>query len=160
MVTETGPSPRRRFEKLGWALLAVTGLPFLLFGVTALLFGLSLSDFPVGLPGGPDAVRSTTSLTWDEVVSQEAAAMTLLRGVSRVAGLAFLGFGILVIVVASVPYRRGERWAWFVLWAVPAFMVGLLIHELVGDFVHMPAMLLALSVAGLVLPYRVFFPSH
>ena len=141
-------------------LLGLTGLPFLVFGTGALLFGLSLSDSPVGLPGGPDAVGSTTGFAWVEIVAEQATAMTLLRGVSRVAGLAFLGFGLLVTAMVAVPYRRGERWAWCVLWAVPAFMVGLLIHELEGGFVQMPATLLALSLAGLLLPYRVFFPHR
>lgn len=159
MVTDI-ESSTRRFERLGWALLCLTGVPFLIFGTTALLFGLSASDFPVGLPGGPDGVSSTTGVTWDEVVSEQATAMTLLRGVSRVAGLAFLGYGVLVIAVASVPFRRGERWAWFVLWIVPTFMVGLLVHELQGDFFQMPAIFLAMSIAGLVLPYRVFFPKR
>jgi hypothetical protein len=86
--------------------------------------------------------------------------MTLLRGVSRTAGLAFVGFGVLVMVVAVVPYRRGQRWAWLALWVVPVFMIGLLLHELEGDFVQMPAMLLVLSLAGLALPYRVFFPKQ
>lgn len=150
----------RRLERLGGALLCLTGVPFLIFGTSALLFGLSASDFPVGLPGGPDAVSSTTGVTWDEVVSEQATAMTLLRGVSRVAGLAFLGYGVLVIAVASVPFRRGARWAWFVLWTVPTFMLGLLVHELQGGFVHMPAIFLTMSIAGLVLPYRVFFPKR
>lgn len=141
-------------------LLGLTGLPFLVFGTGALLFGLSLSDSPVGLPGGPDAVGSTTGFAWGEIVAEQATAMTLLRGVSRVAGLAFLGFGLLVTAMGAVPYRRGERWAWCVLWVVPASMVGLLIHELEGDFVQMPATLLALSLAGLLLPYRVFFPHR
>lgn len=158
MVTDSGSS-RRRFERLGWVLIALTGLPFLIFGISAMLFGVSLSDFPVGLPGGPEAVSSTTGVTWDEVVSEQPTTMTLLRGVSRVAGLAFLGFGLLVVAVASVPFRRGERWAWFVLWIVPVFMVALLIHELNGGFVEMPVLMLGMSLAGLLLPYRVFFPN-
>ncbi|MFP5253351.1 MAG: hypothetical protein ACLGH4_06105 [Actinomycetes bacterium] len=154
------PGPRRRGERIGWVLLVLAGLPFVLFGVTAVLFGVSASDFPVGLPGGPDAVDSTTGVPWQEVVSGNATAMTLLRGVSRVAGLAFLGFGLLVITVAVVPYRRGERWAWYALWVVPVFMGGLVVHELGGDFVQMPALLLAASLAGLLLPYRAFFPRR
>lgn len=147
-----------RVDGIGWVLLGLAGLPLVFFGGGAVLFGLSGSDFPVGLPGGPDAVAGTTGVPWDEVVSENATAMTLLRGVSRVAGLAFLGFGLLVVAVAAVPYRRGERWAWFALWVVPAFMTGLLVHELEGDFVQMPALLLAISLGGLLLPFRVFFP--
>jgi hypothetical protein len=144
-------------ETSAWVLLIVAALPFLIFGVSALLFGLSLSDFPVALPGGPDAVESLTGMTWDETLRSNPAALTLLRGISRVAGMAFLGFAIFTIVVSSSAYRRGERWAWLTLWTLPAFMFGLLLHEREGGFVQMPAILLVLSLLGLLLPSRRFF---
>jgi hypothetical protein len=98
-------------------------------------------------------------MTWDETLTGNPAAVTLLRGVSRVAGLAFLGFGILTLVVSGFAYRRGERWAWFSLWTLPAFFVGLILHELEGEFMQMPAILLVLSLLGLLLPYRRVFPK-
>jgi hypothetical protein len=149
-----------RLQSLAWILLAITGLPFLMFGVSALLFGLSASDTPVGLPGGPDAVESITGVPWDELVAGDETTVTLLRGVSRVAGPAFLALGILVVTVASIPFRRGRRWAWFALWAVPAFMLGLLLHERAGGFVAMPAILLVMALAGLLLPARTFFAER
>lgn len=142
------------FQRYAWVLLVVAALPFLIFGVSALLFGLSLSDFPVGLPGGPDAVESLTGVSWDETLGSNPAALTLLRGVSRVAGMAFLAFAIFAIVTSSTAYRRGERWAWFTLWTLPAFMFGLLLHERQGGFLQMPATLLVLSLLGLLLPSR------
>lgn len=39
------------FQRYAWVLLVVAALPFLIFGVSALLFGLSLSDFPWVSPG-------------------------------------------------------------------------------------------------------------
>lgn len=149
-----------RLQRLAWIVLAITGLPFVLSGISALLFGLSASDTPVGLPGGPDAVANTTGVPWDEVIEGDETAITLLRGVSRVAGLAFLALGILVVTMASIPFRRGERWAWFALWVVPVFMLGLLLHERKGDFVAMPAILLVLSLAALLLPSRTFFAER
>lgn len=128
-----------------------------MFGATSLLFGLSYSDTPVGLPGGPDAVAGTTGVPWDQVVAEDETAVTLLRGASRVAGLAFLALGVLVVTVASIPFRHGQRWAWLALWVVPCFMFGLLLHEREGDFVAMPAILLVLSLAALLLPSRTFF---
>lgn len=147
-------------QRFAWILLAITGLPFVLFGISALLFGLSASDTPVGLPGGPDAVASTTGVPWDEIIEEDETAVTLLRGVSRVAGLAFLALGILVVTTASIPFRRRQRWAWFALWVVPAFMLGLLLHEREGDFVAMPAILMVLSLAALLLPSRAFFAER
>lgn len=131
--------------------LALTGLPLVVSGIGGLLFGLSISDTPVGLPGGPDAVAETTGVPWEEVVAGDETAMTLLRGVSLIAGLAWLALGILVVTVAGIPFRRGERWAWLALWVVPAFMLGLVLHEREGDFVAMPAIFLVLSLAALLL---------
>lgn len=149
-----------RLQRFAWILLAITGLPFVIFGINALLFGLSSSDTPVGLPGGPDAVASTTGVPWVQVVAEDETAVTLLRGVSRVAGLAFLALGILVVTMASIPFRRGQRWAWLALWVVPAFMFGLLLHERKGDFVAMPAILLVLSLAALLLASRTVFAER
>lgn len=148
------------YERIAWVLLLVVGLPFLLFGVSALLFGLSLSDFPVGIPGGPEAVGALTGQPWEEVLAENAAGVTLLRGVSRMAGLALLGFAVLILLISTTAFRRGERWAWFAMLVVPGFMFGLILHELDGGFVHMPTMFLTVSLAGLLLPIRVFFGSR
>ncbi|MGQ0669149.1 MAG: hypothetical protein ACT4PO_05695 [Actinomycetota bacterium] len=145
------------FERYAWVLLLLVSLPFLIFGISALMFGLSLSDFPVGIPGGPEAVKGLTGTTWNQVFSGNPEAVTLLRGISRVAGLALLGFAVFVIMASSIPFRKGQRWAWFALLVVPGFMTGLLFHELKGGFVQMPAIFLVLSLLGLILPYRMFF---
>lgn len=148
------------YERNAWVLFLVVGLPFPLFGISALLFGLSLSDFPVGLPGGPEAVEALTGHPWERVLAEDATAVTLLRGVSRMAGLALLGLAVLVLLVSTTAFRRGERWSWFALLVVPGFMLGLLLHELDGGFVHTPAIFLTISLAGLLLPIRVFFGSR
>ena len=149
-----------RLQRFAWVLLAISGLPLVIFGIGALLFGLAFSDTPVGLPGGPDAVASTAGVPWGQVVAEDETAVTLLRGVSRVAGLAFLALGVLVMAVASIPFRRGQRWAWFALWVVPGFMLGLVLHERNGDFVAMPVILLVLSIIALLLPSRSFFAAE
>jgi hypothetical protein len=68
-------------------------------------------------------------------------------------GTALVGFNVLALVMAVVPYRRYERWAWFALWLLPL--------QWVSQFVFLPEVtylaLAALTAAGLVLPYRGFF---
>ncbi|MDQ0261489.1 hypothetical protein [Sinomonas atrocyanea] len=39
----------------------------------------------------------------------------------RADGLASIGLGLLGGLVALIPYRRGERWAWIALWFYPVF---------------------------------------
>ena len=38
-------------------------------------------------------------------------------------GIALVGFNILALVMTLIPYRRGERWAWFTLWMLPLLWV-------------------------------------
>jgi hypothetical protein len=68
-------------------------------------------------------------------------------------GTALVSLNILVLVMSLIPYRRGERWAWFTLWMLPLGWV--------PQFVFLPDvsyLLLALfTTGGLVLPYRTFY---
>ena len=45
-------------------------------------------------------------------------------------GTALVGFNVLALVMALVPYRRYERWAWFALWLLPL--------QWVSEFVFLP----------------------
>jgi hypothetical protein len=68
-------------------------------------------------------------------------------------GTALVGFNILALVMALVPYRRYERWAWYTLWLLPL--------QWISQFVFLPQVpylvLAVLTAAGLLLPYRTFF---
>jgi hypothetical protein len=68
-------------------------------------------------------------------------------------GTALVGLNILALVMSLIPYRRGERWAWFTLWMLPLGWV--------SQFVFLPdvsyLVLAFLTTVGLVLPYRRFF---
>src|SRR5215210_4711515 len=68
-------------------------------------------------------------------------------------GTALVGFNILALIISLIPYRRGERWAWFTLWLLPLGWV--------SQFVFLPdasyLVLALLTTVGLLLPYRRFF---
>jgi cell division protein FtsW (lipid II flippase) len=69
-------------------------------------------------------------------------------------GLAWVGFNVFALILALIPYRRGERWAWYTLWMLPLLWLSL--FALAPDL----PLYLALAIvtaAGLVLPYRRFF---
>lgn len=70
-------------------------------------------------------------------------------------GLASIGLGLFGGLIALIPFRRGERWAWSVLWFSPVFWV---VHLVAGrppgkDHVHQ-IVFIVLSTAGLLLPVR------
>ena len=44
-------------------------------------------------------------------------------------GLASIGLGLFGGLIALIPFRRGERWAWSVLWFYPVFWV---VHLVAG----------------------------
>ena len=116
----------RAYEKYGWMILSASAL----LGIVAAV----VTTFP------PLYVFSSS----------------LYEGVYPMMGAlgtALVGFNVLALIVAVVPYRRYERWAWFTLWLLPI--------EWVSQFVFLPQVsylvLAVLTGAGLVLPYRGFF---
>lgn len=90
--------------------------------------------------------KAVTSLTWQQAA---AVAHPVTPYVTRAeAGYAAyeLLFGVLLLVVAAIPLRRGERWAWWCCWLlILAFAA---FGELFG--VHNSADLRAAIVAGLL----------
>jgi hypothetical protein len=64
------------------------------------------------------------------------------------------GMGIFGLAITLTAFRRGERWAWFVLWYYPIFF---LIHVIALGTVLPDLIFLVISVLGLLLPFRRFF---
>ena len=65
-------------------------------------------------------------------------------------------FGLLITTIA---YRRRERWAWFASWYYPVFWTVHLVGGLPPGKEHVHQIVfIVLSLAGLLLPVREFFP--
>ncbi len=73
-------------------------------------------------------------------------------------GVASIGMGLFGILITVIPYRRRERWAWFVLWYYPIFWSAHLLGGLPPgqDHIHQ-VVFIVFSVAGLLLPVNAFF---
>lgn len=78
----------------------------------------------------------------------------------RAVGVASIGMGLFGLLITARAYRRRERWAWFVSWYYPIFWTAHLFGDLPPgkDHVHQ-VVFIALSLAGLLLPVREFFPG-
>lgn len=142
--------PERGYERYAWIIL-------LALGVAAIGFGFNDIFFPE--PSDPPYVQTLTGKTWDDIVAEEPGLAEVIRVMDRAVGLGLLGFGLLMVAIAAVPYRRGERWAWYASWAAPTVLLGFLAITLQGSLWLMFAILLVLALLGLLLPWRKFFPK-
>ena len=117
----------RVYEKYGWMILAVSAV----FGIVA-------------------AVMTTLPpLSWftDPVI-------VMAYSIMGAWGVTWAGFSIIALVLALIPFRRGERWAWFTLWMLP--LLWLALFALAPDL-RLYLALAIVTAAGLILPYRRFF---
>jgi uncharacterized membrane protein HdeD (DUF308 family) len=76
----------------------------------------------------------------------------------RTIGVASIGMGLFGVMIAVIPYRRRERWAWFTLWYYPIFWLA---HFLGGlppgqDHIHQ-IVFIVLSLVGLLISMSDFF---
>ena len=73
----------------------------------------------------------------------------------------FLGFVVTTVLISATSYRKGKKWAWYLLWYVPAFWViaGYLQYASGGQIPLVTIILSPIPVLGLLLPYRKFFPK-
>lgn len=123
----------KAYEKHAWILLFAVGMIILVVGGGDLILGES-----------PDPTPNFTAPSF----------------FVRAVGVVQLGFSILILALAGMPYRRGEKWSWYISWSIPAVLLGLATINRVGGGTVWPIQLVSLLVAllGLLLPYRKFFP--
>lgn len=78
----------------------------------------------------------------------------------RAVGVASIGMGLFGLLITTNAYRSRQRWAWFVSWYYPIFWTLHLVGNLPPgkDHIHQ-VVFIALSLAGLLLPIREFFPG-
>ena len=79
----------------------------------------------------------------------------------RADGLASIGLGLFGGLIAIIPFRRRERWAWCALRFYPVFWTVHLVGGLPPgrDHIHQ-VVFIALSLAGLLLPVRPYFRAR
>lgn len=140
----------KRYEKYAWMII-------FLFGLLAVIASpINLS----GKPPNPPSPEGLTGLTLDEMEAQIPGIRRYVGGISRQLGNFMLAMGVLIMGVAAVPYRKGERWAWYTCWIIPILLAIQIVNSLAtGGFlwqVELAAMFFALM--GLLLPFREFFP--
>ncbi len=128
----------RAYERYGWTILLVSA-------VLGLVAGLTLAFAPLS------------------IMVEPAFAAGNVPGVLRAWGITWVFFDIFALVILFKNFRKGERWAWWVLWLLPLLW---LFHFLFNPSTVQNLVIAAITALGLVLSYRGFFsasadqPSH
>ena len=138
------------YEKYAWIIIFIFGF-------------LAVITAPIILSGkqpNPPSPEAMTGLTLDEMEKQVPGINSYISGISRQLGNFMLAMGVLLMGIAAVPYRKGERWAWYTCWIIPVLLVIQIANSLAtgGRLWQVDFGALIVALAGLLLPFRKFFP--
>ena len=138
------------YEKYAWILLLIVGIVGFMVGSQEMIFGEFVD---------PQVAESLTGKTWEEMASDP-----FIKFVTRAHGLAFLELSVLILGIAGFGYRKGEKWAWYVSWSIPAFLLGAfsLFFTAKGSVWHVQLVLTIVALLGILLSSRArkFFPRE
>ena len=142
------------YEKHAWIIIFVFGL----------LAAISSRGQLLGMSPNPPSAEVTTGLTLDQIAARTPGILDYVASIDRQLGNFMLATGVLVTAIAAVPYRRGDRWAWYTCWIIPI----LIVIQLANSFLSTPGgglgwqldlAFIFVILASLFLPYRKFFPK-
>lgn len=134
-------TPTRTSVKYAW-------IPLFLVTLVILLIAGSGEEGPVAEGSVLHAFTSPPLFT-DEVPD------SILQ--VRLLGTILLGMVVFGLAVILKPFRRGERWAWYVLWYYPVFFV---LHIIAFGTFIIDGVFALVCALSLLVPYRKFFPKQ
>ena len=146
------------YEKYAWVLLFVIGVLILVGGV----------PHSLGINTDPETVERIIGMTLTEFQNSNQGFFDLYMFYFRFGGLSDIGVAFFTMAISLTAYRRGETWAWFAMWFVPAFFIGsaaITMSTITMGTESSLSLLLPITVfavlglLGLLLPVRKFFPG-
>lgn len=134
-----------RVPRASWILLAAVA-------ISTILSGLYVGLTPTG------AQTELSGRTWEEFAAVDPEVAKIYSLDLVLLGMALTAFGILGTIVTFLPYRRGERWAWFALWLIPLLHGGVALRMLSDQYSasYVYLGLSILSLIGVLIPVRRF----
>jgi hypothetical protein len=150
----TAPRVEKAYEKYAWIIISAIGVLTLVGG----------APHALGVNTDPATVESIVGMALSELKASNPRFFNLYDLYFRGGGLSDMGFGFLITVISSTAYRRGERWAWYTLWSVPVFFLGftaitMSVGPSASGLLPYLTLFVILSLLGLLLPFRRFFPK-
>ena len=141
-------------EKYGWLVYLALGLLWLVVGLYQIFLPRELLI---------DDIQLVLNLSLSELEMASPVAIDFVFWLYGSLGLLKVSWSLFVIAITLTGFQKGEKWAWYTLWLVPTLLVstGLFNTFYIGDVFQMLQWvpILSLSLVGLFLPYRKFFPK-
>lgn len=105
------------FERHTWKILLGVCVIIGLFGL------MDMSTGAADLQNGEQALmHSQTNMSWAELQEASPDAAYMIDQKWRSGGATLLAMAVLSGAICLTGFRRGERWAWYALWAVPLWL--------------------------------------
>lgn len=101
-----------------------------LVGLVAVIGLFGIGDVIVGIDADPAIPEGVAGLSPDEIREVNPPLANLVDLQVRAGGLHLILMSALWGVIVLVPYRRGERWAWYTMWTFPAWSLGVAVSFL------------------------------
>src|SRR5215207_8782456 len=113
--------PENRVPRASWIILAVVA-------ALTILSGLYVGLTPVG------SQTELSGRTWEQFAAADPEVARIYSMDLVLLGMALTAFAILGTILTLIPYRRGERWAWFALWLIPLLHGGVALRMLTDQY--------------------------
>ncbi len=158
-MTITAVRSEKVYEKYAWVIFVV--LP--IFG----FIGEAVPGLLIGVPPDELVLRSLTGMSWSQLQTSTPQVASYIGVISVIRYYIELSLAILIIAIASTSFRKGDKWAWYAFWVLPlqATLLPVTLQLRFGGEAAAPVAgftipLLSIIVAGMLLPYRKFFPRR
>lgn len=131
-------------QRYAWIFLFAVGLALLFFAYDNMIVIPALSP--------NDLDRGWEWLTRDPEV------IDYIKFWFRIFGFWVLALAVQLLVISATGYRKGQKWAFYNMLYLPVHVV---IHMFIWPWtIPILAIILLMIIAGLVLPFRQFFPKN
>ena len=143
------------YQKYAW-------LIFLLIGVMVLVGGI---PHAFGLNTDPTLVQTISGQTIDSIKISNPMFFNLYNYYFSGGGISDIGVAFFLIIISATAFRQGQKWSWFAFWFVPIFFGSWVVLSSALPFearssLYAPLVaFIVLSILGLLLPFRKFFPK-
>ncbi len=95
-----------------------------LVAMSVLVALLGLGDLLIGATFDPAVALGLTGVSLAEIEAASAAGYRLVDFGVRSGGINLMVIGALLTIILVIPFREGRRWAWWAMWALPAWATG------------------------------------